>query len=159
MGSSDSSKIFFPEDIEDMVAKFASKIKAETTTTGDIQDDDANDDLDKTTEALTTTSKTIEETFSTQVQVVQVEAENVNGPSELDNVDAINEADNEIEDDIRSAKETEETANRDTTVINGFVIKKNIGTSVSNDIETVRTGPVIEVEEVVEVTSENIIEE
>ena len=149
--ASDSSKIFFPDDIESMVAKLASEIEKETTV-GAVE----------TTTALAPEDLTRDLANKTDSPIVEVEAGNVNGPLALDNVMYYDdpETDDDTEDQLIATLEQNvdsseneildddlyDTNGSGTTVINGFIInKKSVIALDNNGLETVRTSGILDI--------------
>ena len=112
-GSADSSKIFFPDDIETMIAKLAVAREEETTLPAITQEAAAPklttaDDLVQRMETTTTLDYARDEANFTESPIVEVEAGNVNGPLSLDNVvyydDPENYEDEEMETTMASTE-------------------------------------------------------
>ena len=128
----DSSKIFFPEDIEDMVAKFASKMSQETTTNAIMDDDIEEYDDDEVVSTTQQSDDAYAESSDNKIVKVDMYAE---------------EDDTTTARMVAAALVAEEVTTKDeevTTMINGFVINKNADSIIDNSLETVRTGGVPE---------------
>ena len=151
--ASDSSKIFFPDDIESMVAKLAAASEIEKDTTVVTVE---------TTTALAPDDLTRDLANKTDSPIVEVEAGNVNGPLSLDNVMYYDdpETDDDTEDQLIATLEQNvdsseneildddlyDTNGSGTTVINGFIInKKSVIALDNNGLETVRTSGILDI--------------
>ena len=172
----EESMILSPGDIEDMVAKFAMKMTTESM----IMDDDPDYDYESSTSSTNAKEQNQEEWEGSAANsvIVDVEAGKVNGPLALDKVvyydEDQSEEDNFIDDTLdrvvtsKSLKPSLETSQEDneerttpgsTTVINGFIINRKTISNIIEDTETVRTGSIVDLNEINFISNQDLADE